>query len=1685
MTPRTALYRNTPLLALAVLLVVGGLAAPAKALNIILDFDSSQTYTDPYGVNRTMDLQPIMQAAEAYWEDIIEDSHTITIHYWWEDLATYLAVHNNITTVGGRETEANIRFDTITGGSARLWFFDSTPTDDSEFDMTQTLYRDLTATQKTDWFNGAPPEVFEAGYDGTAKTTAPASAKNGYDLLSVAIHELGHAMGMTSSVAGGEVNTDLDYDVPTGLVNGAVMATECYSASDKMHLACGPALMYPSIGTGQRQHATAADVLSMAAASSWTSIDLDRKDFLATGTRDWNTNSYWIGGMRPDTTEDAYIRLQGGLANVGLSAAGYAKNLFVGDADWVQTNAYRLYVAETTTIDGTGTQIFVETGGELETDDLVIQNSGELDMSGGLADVNGTLTVNTGTKITGNGTIDVLTSLYNNGLIKPDGGTLTLTTSAGTINLDGGGNGNVDCSVGSLTINGAITDAYDGDMIVGSGQTVTFNSGWILGTGGTLTFNGSPSIATVAGTNSEVRGTVTVNDSARFTSPVTFTSASSVSVATASDHLQLQGATTFSGGSFTGSGKLTQVANATVSDNTTIGVATYDWDGGGSVLTAINAGKTFTINSNQIDLSPTTDGFDGTVTLFSGATLAVNTTGAWRMEGTMNLYAGTVSGSEMDVYGTINALSGTSTISADVVFDTGTSVVVSGGATLALTGNITYQGSSYTGAGTLRQDGPATVVTNTTINVATFDWDGHSPYDDTTVNSGVTFTINSNAIESDPGGSYAGTTHVDGTLNVNTTGAWGHNGTLNLISGAVGGSQIDSNGTINASGGMSYVAAPVVFGSSASVTVASGSTLALNGSVVYRGGSYTGAGTLRQNGSATVESDTTISVATYDWDGLIPYDLMTIDAGATLTINSNVIEGGGNPYNGTTNVDGTLMVNTLAAWTHEGTLNLISGAVGGSQIDCNGTINASGGTSYISADVVFDSNTHVTVAGGSALQLDGNVVYRGGSYIGAGILRQNGDARVAADTTIDVATYDWDGYVPYDVMTIDPGVTFRINSNVVDTGAGIFDGTVEVDSAKLMVYTSAAWGMDGTMNLNNTAGMPLVYGSEILVTGTIHVSGGEAKIYARTDFRPGGSASLPGVGDILDLAGTTTYSGGTLTGLGLVHQSGDANVVANTTVSVAVFDMDGYQGVWQETFLQPGVTFTINADKIENLSNDGYDGNIYLNSATLAVNTAAPWQLDGTMHISGTSSVNGSEMIVNGSVIVGSTGLINAPVTFQSTGVVNLVGAGDTLKLNGATRFAGGTYTGGGTLVQNGDATVVADTTLGSTISYDWDGDAAGASYTTVQSGAIFTVLSAPTDPHNGKINVQNGASLVVNSASVWYLDGVVLLDGGTVRSDALPRLDIGGTLALNSGGEPAAYLRGVKLSGTGATQIKNIWRSITGLSTFWERAAGASIIHGAGAKIVVDSGGGLIVGGGADLFTFTATGTHIDVTNNGTLWVTTGPKVAGVIDGTGTTTVTSLSDLSVVSIDQGALNVYGDLTIRGASKTTSTVEKLWIDTSGQIDLMHNKLVVDYSGLPNSPIDDIHGWIAGGELMTSTVDVNKGLGYFDDTLNDQVLVMLTWKGDLDCDDDVDLDDLTIMGTFYNIMGGMRWYNGDVDGDGDVDLDDLTLLGTYYNATPAVPVSGVLPIPEPVTLSLLALGGLTLLRRGIRRRRRKS
>lgn len=329
------------------------------------------------------DLIDHMQAAAALWEDIIEDDHDLTVHFWWvADSAP--TTHIMQTDGEGRPTEAAICLPADLN-----WYYDPLPGNDDEFQLAPKLFRSLHPTERTESLVGEPPEILELAYNG------PRESGGGVDMLTIALHEMGHAVGLAPSIASNPpvvscTKPDPFYALPAGLVGGAAVLLKAFefinsntnmSDWDCGHLALGgikacrtpeqqlacedgdpdtpcpdststlPGSQPPyTVGYclqhqalmwfGQvspasfRQHPDTASILAVREAADWQRIDLPRKFSLGPGQ--WHTAGVWLGNRVPDGGDDVFVVNQLVDADIDVFSPASARNLTVTDGNLVR-----------------------------------------------------------------------------------------------------------------------------------------------------------------------------------------------------------------------------------------------------------------------------------------------------------------------------------------------------------------------------------------------------------------------------------------------------------------------------------------------------------------------------------------------------------------------------------------------------------------------------------------------------------------------------------------------------------------------------------------------------------------------------------------------------------------------------------------------------------------------------------------------------------------------------------------------------------------------------------------------------------------------------------------------------------------------------------------------------------------------------------------------------------------------------------------------------------------------------------------------------------------------------------------------------------------------------------------------------------------------------------------------------
>ena len=477
-------YRWSTVVSLAVACL---LAAPAAAINIVPVFNAADNETPAFDLFNG-GIQDLFDYAETYYQDIFEDpGYTLTVNFWYEDLQDNdLGLFNPVTEVGHRLTEANVRIDTRVGngGAFRDWYIDATPASDSEFEMEKNLWIDGSPTTTGFVAPANTPNSFEVGYRGAAPFGSP--AHNQFDMLSTILHELGHALGIRAGAD--HENADGDYDMNPDFLFGVAVAARVdgpFLDPDPSHVASDTMLMCGECAlTSWRRRPSHADLFAIATSSDLVTIDVPRREFYGGGV--FGTAASWSGGRTPDNNDEAFVH---DADLVVMNASDTVAGLTISYAE-LATGSNNLTVNGTLRVDSRFSNVLgkliVASGGTVSADHVEVANQGEIDMAGGTLAVDGNfeilqLNFSDGGFLSGAGTVTVAGQLTNQGTIKPDAGTLSIT--AGSFDL-GGINSfferHIDATTGSVVFNGPHVGTFKGIVDVGFGQLATFNGAWTL-----------------------------------------------------------------------------------------------------------------------------------------------------------------------------------------------------------------------------------------------------------------------------------------------------------------------------------------------------------------------------------------------------------------------------------------------------------------------------------------------------------------------------------------------------------------------------------------------------------------------------------------------------------------------------------------------------------------------------------------------------------------------------------------------------------------------------------------------------------------------------------------------------------------------------------------------------------------------------------------------------------------------------------------------------------------------------------------------------------------------------------------------------------------------------------------------------------------------------------------------------
>jgi hypothetical protein len=153
----------------------------AGALTIVRDFTGGTPPPDAIGGG---DLQGVFNAAADHWERVVLDPHVLTLRFGWAAVGG--GIHF-LTAQGGplnRETAGTILFNNDGVPGHFKWYLDPSPHSNEEYRSYRESSLDL----------GGGPVNVERVY---ADAAGDAAATTHVDLLSAAVHEIGHALGVS------------------------------------------------------------------------------------------------------------------------------------------------------------------------------------------------------------------------------------------------------------------------------------------------------------------------------------------------------------------------------------------------------------------------------------------------------------------------------------------------------------------------------------------------------------------------------------------------------------------------------------------------------------------------------------------------------------------------------------------------------------------------------------------------------------------------------------------------------------------------------------------------------------------------------------------------------------------------------------------------------------------------------------------------------------------------------------------------------------------------------------------------------------------------------------------------------------------------------------------------------------------------------------------------------------------------------------------------------------------------------------------------------------------------------------------------------------------------------------------------------------------------------------------------
>jgi hypothetical protein len=199
--------------------------------------------TSPVNGNGTID--EVFAVAAAFWEQQILGPGTITLQYTWENSASALGAYDGTT---------------IFVSALNPWFVDATPLLNEEYTTLESHLGTVNGTSLN----------YSVGFSGGTGAAAD------FDLLTVLIHEIGHALSFVNpDIFVDYADGDVDITAPRPLAGLALPLNGAHLGRPAGYAGMSP-LMFPFLDPGERRLISDADLLFVAQSGLWQQLNPDR-----------------------------------------------------------------------------------------------------------------------------------------------------------------------------------------------------------------------------------------------------------------------------------------------------------------------------------------------------------------------------------------------------------------------------------------------------------------------------------------------------------------------------------------------------------------------------------------------------------------------------------------------------------------------------------------------------------------------------------------------------------------------------------------------------------------------------------------------------------------------------------------------------------------------------------------------------------------------------------------------------------------------------------------------------------------------------------------------------------------------------------------------------------------------------------------------------------------------------------------------------------------------------------------------------------------------------------------------------------------------------------------------------------------------------------------------------------------